>query len=147
MIKYTLLLLALIGMFLPIQAQQDKYLWLEEVDGKEALKFVEVQNKVTFEKLSKEKDYQSIYDKSLEILNSTDKIASPDIQGRYVYNFWKDKDHVRGIWRRCLLANYTNNKLEWETIIDIDEMSKKDNIKWVFKGASGLYPNYTRFLV
>lgn len=26
-------------------------------------------------------------------------------------------------------------------------MSKKDNIKWVFKGASGLYPNYARFLI
>lgn len=147
MAKYPLLLLVLIGMVIPVQAQQDKYLWLEEVDGKEALEFAEAQNKVTLEKLIKEKDYQSIYDKSLEVLNSTDKIASPDIQGKYVYNFWKDKDHVRGIWRRCLLANYTNNKLDWETLIDIDEMSKKDSIKWVFKEASGLYPNYTRFLI
>jgi len=97
--------------------------------------------------LSKEKDYQSIYDKSLEIFNSTDKIATPSIQGKYVYNFWRDKDHVRGIWRRCLLENYTNGKYDWETLIDIDEMSKKDNIKWVFKGASGLYPNYTKFLI
>lgn len=143
----TLLLWVLIGIVQPTQAQQDKYLWLEEVDGKEALEFAEAQNKITLEKLSKEKDYQSIYDKSLEILNSTEKIGYPDIQGKYVYNFWKDKDHVRGIWRRCLLANYTNNNLDWETLIDIDEMSKKDSIKWVFKGASGLYPDYTRFLI
>ena len=87
MTKYALLLLVLIGMVITVQAQQDKYLWLEEVDGKEALEFAEAQNKVTHEKLSKEKDYQSIYNKSLEILNSTDKIASPDIQGKYVYNF------------------------------------------------------------
>jgi prolyl oligopeptidase len=147
MTKFTLLLLAFIGIVLPTQAQQDKYLWLEEVDGKAALEFAEAQNKITFDKLSKEKDYQSIYDKSLEILNSTDKIATPSIQGQYVYNFWRDKDHVRGIWRRCLLSNYTSNKLDWETLIDIDEMSKKDNIKWVFKGASGLYPDYTRFLI
>jgi prolyl oligopeptidase len=141
----TLVTLLLISQ--SILAQEDKYQWLEEVDGKEALQFVEAQNKITFEKLSKEKDYQSIYDKSLAIYNSTDRIASPDINGKYVYNFWKDKDHVRGIWRRCLLTDYTNGKLDWETIIDIDEMSKKDNIKWVFKGASGLYPNYTRFLI
>ena len=147
MTKYALLLLALIGIIQPILAQQDKYLWLEEVDGKAASKFAEAQNKITFEKLSKEKDYQFIYDKSLEILNSTDKIATPSIQGKYVYNFWKDKDHVRGIWRRCLLANYINNKLDWETLLDIDAMSQKDNIKWVFKEASGLYPNYTKFLI
>ncbi len=147
MIKFTFLFIALQMIHLTANSQEDKYLWLEDVDGKKALEFAEAQNKIAFEKLSKEKDYQSIYDKSLEILNSTEKIAYPDIQGKYVYNFWKDKDHVRGIWRRCLLANYTNNKLDWETLIDIDELSKKDGIKWVFKGASGLYPDYTRFLI
>lgn len=147
MTKYTLLLLTLIGMVHPIQAQQDKYLWLEEVDGKEALEFVNAQNQISIDKLGKEKDYQSIYDKSLEILNSTDKIASPEVQGKYVYNFWKDKNYVRGIWRRCLLVNYTNNKMDWETLLDIDALSQKDNIKWVFKGASGLYPTYSKFLI
>ena len=147
MTKYTLLLLTLIGMVHPIQAQQDKYLWLEEVDGKEALEFVNAQNQISIDKLGKEKDYQSIYDKSLEILNSTDKIASPEVQGIYVYNFWKDKNHVRGIWRRCLLVNYTNNKMDWETLLDIDALSQKDNIKWVFKGSSGHYPNYSKFLI
>ncbi len=147
MTKYTFVLLALFGMVIPTHAQQDKYMWLEEVDGKKALEFAEAQSKATLDKLIKEKDYQSIYDKSLAVLNSTEKIAYPDIQGKYVYNLWKDKDHVRGIWRRCLLANYTNNTLDWETIIDIDEMSKKDNIKWVFKGANGLYPDYNRFLI
>lgn len=147
MTKYTLPLFILLGISQSIQAQEDKYQWLEEVDGAKSLEFVTAQNKTTFEILGKEKNYQSIYDKSLEIFNSTDKIASPDINGKYVYNFWKDKDHVRGIWRRCLLTDYTNGKLDWETIIDIDEMSKKDNIKWVFKGASGLYPNYTRYLI
>ncbi|MFT6336475.1 MAG: hypothetical protein ACJATI_003234 [Halioglobus sp.] len=31
--KYTLLVLALFGVVLITQAQEDKYLWLEEVDG------------------------------------------------------------------------------------------------------------------
>lgn len=129
------------------QAQEDKYQWLEEVDGKKALEFVAAQNKATVEKLSMEKDYQSIYEKSLEISNSSDRIVYPGILGKYVYNFWKDKDHERGIWRRCLLSDYTSGKTNWEVLLDIDELSKKDNIKWVYKGASGLYPSYTRFLV
>ncbi len=145
--KYTLYLLTLMSLTFEIHAQEDKYQWLEEVDGTKALEFVNAQNKVTFDKLSKEKDYQSIFDKSLEIYNSPERIAYPNIQGDYVYNFWKDKDHVRGIWRRCLLNNYINGKLDWETLLDIDDLSKKDNIKWVYKGASGLYPSYDRFLV
>lgn len=147
MTKCTLMLLTLLVTSQPIHAQQDKYQWLEDIDGQKSLDFVNTQNKATIEKLSKEKDYKSIYDKSLEIYNSSDRIAYPNIKGKYVYNFWKDKYHERGIWRRCLLANYTNGKFDWETLIDIDEMSKKDNIKWVYKGSEGLYPSYKRFLI
>ena len=147
MVKYTILLLMLLGIGQSIHSQEDSYLWLEEVEGSKALEFVQAQNKATFDKLSLEKDYQSIYDKSLEIYNSDERIAYPDIKGDYVYNFWQDKEHVRGIWRRCLLADYKQDKFNWETLIDLDEMSKKDDIKWVFKGANGLYPSYNRFLV
>jgi len=145
--KYTLLVVALFGIFQIIQAQEDKYLWLENIDGEKALEFVESQNKATIEELSNEKNYQDIYNKSLEISNSTERIAYPTIYGNYVYNFWKDKDHVRGIWRRSALDSYIAGNPDWETLLDIDELSKKDDIKWVYKGSSGLYPDYYRFLV
>jgi prolyl oligopeptidase len=145
--KYILLLVTLIGINQIILSQEDKYLWLEEVDGQKALEFVSTQNKATVEELSSEKDYQDIYDKSLAIYNSTDRIAYPSIKGNYVYNFWKDKDHVRGIWRRCLLDSYTNGNPVWETLLDIDKLSEEDDTKWVYKGSSGLYPDYNRFLI
>ncbi|WP_338358877.1 prolyl oligopeptidase family serine peptidase [Yeosuana marina] len=145
--KHTLLFIALLGICQIFQAQEDKYQWLEEVDGKKALEFVNNQSKATFEKLSEEKDYQDIYDKSLAIYNSNERIAYPTIRGTYVYNFWRDKDHVRGIWRRSPLESYTNGNPVWETLLDIDELSKKDDIKWVYKGSSGLYPDYSRFLI
>jgi len=128
-------------------AQEDNYLWLEEVDGKKALEFVEKQNKATVAELSAENDYQDIYDKNLAILNSTEKIAYPTIHGNYVYNFWKDKDHVRGIWRRSPLESYKSGNPVWETLLDIDKLSETDGKKWVYKGSSGLYPDYNRFLV
>ena len=145
--KYTLLFLALLGICQIIQAQEDTYQWLEEVDGQKALEFVNSHSKATFEKLSKEKDYQDIYNKSIERYNSTERIAYPTIHGDYVYNFWKDKDHVRGIWRRCSLENYKSGNPTWETLLDMDDLSLKDDIKWVFKGGSGLYPDYDRFLI
>ena len=145
--KYYLLAAALFGILLTTQAQEDKYLWLEEIDGEKSLEYVEAQNKVTFEELSKQKDYQSIYVTSLEIYNSTERIAYPTVRGNYVYNFWQDKDHVRGIWRRSSMESYTSGDPVWETLLDIDALSEKDDIKWVFKGSNGLYPDYNRFLV
>ena len=123
--KYLLIVAALFGVLQITQAQEDKYLWLEEVDGEKALEFAEGQNKATLEELSSEKDYKSIYDKSLEIYNSTERIAYPTIRGNYVYNFWKDKDHVRGIWRRCSLDSYKSGTPVWETLLDIDELKKR----------------------
>lgn len=145
--KYYLLAAALFGILLTTQAQEDKYLWLEEIDGEKSLEYVEAQNKVTFEELSKQKDYQSIYDTSLEIYNSTERIAYPTVRGNYVYNFWQDTDHVRGIWRRSSMESYASGDPVWETLLDIDALSEKDDIKWVFKGSNGLYPDYNRFLV
>ena len=145
--KLTFFLLILLGISQGISAQEDQYQWLEDVDSKKSLDFVNAQNKATIDKLSKEKDYQTIYDKSLAVYNSSDRIEYPRILGKYIYNFWKDKDHERGIWRRSPIADYTNGKPTWETLIDIDALSKKDSIKWVFKGANGLYPQYNRFLI
>src|SRR4030095_11049344 len=113
----------------------DPYQWLEEVDSKKSLEWVEAQNKSTYDVLSKQPIYQNVYDKSLEIYNSTDRIAAPSIYGNYIYNFWQDKDHERGIWRRTSKADYLGGNPTWEIVLDIDALSKVDGKKWVFKGA------------
>lgn len=128
-------------------AQEDPYLWLEDVDGKKALEFVETQNKTSLDILMQQKEYQDVFNKSLAVLNDTDKIAYPAIYGDYIYNFWQDKEHIRGIWRRTTKTSYASKNPVWETLLDIDALSKQDNIKWVYKGAQGLYPKYDRFLV
>lgn len=145
--KYILILVLLTGIAQITQAQEDKYLWLEEIDSEKSLQFVEAQNKATVAELSAEKDYQDIYDKNLAILNSTEKIAYPTIYGKFVYNFWKDKDHVRGIWRRSSLESYKSKNPVWETLLDIDKLSAAEGKKWVFKESTGLYPDYNRFLI
>jgi len=73
--KITLLLLTVLAISQFTSVQEDNYLWLEEVDGKKALEFVEVQNKATLAELTAEKDYQDICDKNLAVPNSTEKIA------------------------------------------------------------------------
>ncbi len=129
------------------QQNTDPYLWLENVDAEKSLDWVKQWNEKSLKVLTSQPDYQKIYEKNLEIYNSEERIAAPSIYGNYIYNFWQDQDHERGIWRRTSRESYLSKSPEWETVLDIDKLSEEDNIKWVFKGAAGLYPDYNKFLV
>lgn len=133
--------------FSTLKAQEDPYLWLEEVDSQKSLDYINKLSKSTVDKFKQSEYYKDIQDNSLKIYNSTDRIVYPSILGEYVYNFWQDKEHIRGIWRRTPKSKYLTGKPEWEILLDFDKMSKEDNEKWVYKGSSGIYPNYNRFLV
>ena len=145
----TLVVLGLIFSLCPVQAQveEDPYLWLEEVDGKQALDWVREKNDATMDVLKKHPKFTAIYEKSLEIYDSDARIAYPDIVGDYVYNVWRDKDHVRGVWRRTTIEEYMKPDPEWEIVIDIDALSREEGTKWVFRGAAWLYPEYQTCLV
>jgi prolyl oligopeptidase len=125
----------------------DPYMWLEDVDSERSMEFVNQHNTGSVDVLNKLPTYQPIYDKCLEIYNSTDRIVYPTTYGDFIYNFWQDKEHVRGIWRRSPKADYIAGNPKWEILMDIDAMSEADGVKWVYKGAAGLYPKYDRFLV
>ena len=45
-------------------------------------------------------EFAAIHERLLEIFNSSDRIPYPAVRGDWVYNFWQDDEHVRGIWRR-----------------------------------------------
>ncbi len=56
------------------------------------------------------------------------------MHGPWVYNFWQDADHVRGIWRRARRDSYRDPSPEWETILDVDKLAQVDSENWVFQG-------------
>jgi len=146
--KYSLLIALITIMAATTFAQtEDPYLWLENVDSEKALEWVEKWNEKSLDVLTSQEDYRQLYEQNLEILNSTDRIASPSIYGDYIYNFWQDQQHERGIWRRTPRESYLTGNPQWEILLDVDELSAKDDVKWVFKGATGLFPDYDRFLV
>ncbi len=127
--------------------QDDPYIWLEEVEDAEALAWVEEQNRESLSLLQGHPMYQKLYEKNLEVLNSSDRIVAPLILGDYIYNFWQDAVHVRGIWRRTKKESYLRGSPEWEILLDIDRLSEQDGERWVFQGATGLYPEYDLFMV
>jgi len=124
-----------------------EYLWLEDVQGEKPLNWVKAQNQKAFSALKSTSTYQQSYDENLAVLNSSDRIAYASQRGDYLYNFWTDKDHQRGLYRRTTLSEYQKENPTWETVLDIDALAKKDGQSWVYKGMNCLYPEYNRCLV
>ncbi|MGN6058036.1 MAG: prolyl oligopeptidase family serine peptidase [Sphingomicrobium sp.] len=126
----------------------DPNLYLEQVNGARALGKVKGWNAATLAKLEKLPGFADYRAKALALLSTNQKIAEPDaILGNKVLNFWQDEQHPRGIWRVSPLAAFAAGKPQWRTLIDIDAMSKADNKKWVFKGATCLSPAYVDCMV
>lgn len=128
----------------PIAPQpHDPYLWLEEVEGPEALAWVEERNRECLKELQSHPLFTTLEAESLSIRNSKDRIAGPNHEGELVYNFWQDEQHERGILRRCSLAEYRDSKAEpeWELVLDIDALAAAEEEDWVYKGSSWLRPH------
>ena len=127
--------------------RKDPYLWLEEIDGKKALKWVKDRSANDTAELEAVPEFAAIHEQLLDIFNSTDRIPYPRIRGAWIYNFWQDKDHVRGIWRRTFLDQYLTDSPAWETVLDLDALAETEGENWVWKGATGLPPDYSHFMI
>ena len=143
----TALALAAPGFTAAAQNNEDPYLWLEEVDGTQPLAWVEEQNTGTLKVLEAVPEFKAIHARNLEILNSDARIPEVAIQGAYLYNFWQDSEHVRGLWRRTSQDEFQKSDPAWETVLDLDILAAAEDENWVWKGASCLPPEFRRCMV
>lgn len=127
--------------------EDDPFMWLEDIDGARALEWVRAHNRLSTKELEAVKEYKSIHERVLEILDSKARIALPVLNGLTVYNSWQDEQHERGIWRRTSLQEYRGAEPKWETVIDVDALARADSTPWVFKSATCLPPEHRRCMV
>ena len=130
-----------------VTEQEDPYLWLEDVTGARSLDWVRQKNKTTQDHFEASSDFKNLEGDLLKILDSDERIPFVSKAGDFYYNFWRDRDHERGIWRRTTLAEYRNADPQWETILDLDELAERENENWVWDGASILRPGFERALI
>ena len=128
-------------------AQEDPYLWLEDVTGDKALAWVEQQNAPTQKALESSPGFKELHQRLLAIYNSRERIPGATKQGAWLYNFWQDEANPRGVMRRATLDEYRKPEPKWETVLDLGRLSTLENEKWVYKGWTCLYPDYKRCLV
>ncbi len=125
----------------------DPYLWLEDVTGEKALEWVKARNAETAKTLESGPAYKNLENGILQILDSAAKIPYISKSGLHYYNFWRDAQHPRGIWRRTTLAEYRKEDPTWEVVLDIDALGKSEKESWVFQGVQFLKPESRRCLV
>jgi prolyl oligopeptidase len=127
-------------------ATTDEWLWLEDIYADEALAWVDEQNERSlkaFDPSILEASTRSI----LEVLDSDDRIPMISKSGDWYYNFWRDAEHPRGLWRRTTLESYCTPSPEWDVLLDVDELARRDGVEWVFSGAQMLFPTWDRALL
>ena len=119
-------------------AEEDPYLFLEEVESPQSLEFAKTANEHCLSALG-DPSQTDTYQRVLAALQSDDRIPHVTMLGEQegemiLYNFWKDAKNPKGIWRRTTLTSYKSDKTEWKTVLDLDKLAEEEEISWVWKG-------------
>ena len=125
----------------------DPYQWLEDIHGQKSMDWVKAQNARTEAELAKGPGFATLESDIRTILDSDARIPGVTKMGAWYYNFWQDKQHVRGIWRRTTLAEYRKPEPKWETVLDLDALNASEGTNWTWHGANCLRPDYVHCLV
>jgi prolyl oligopeptidase len=143
-------LLAALAMTLSAAAvaqDEDPYLWLEDVSGDRAMKWVNDQNARSRPEIEKDRGFHPLLNRFTEIATSRERIPAVAKLGPHLYNYWQDAANPRGLWRRTTLEEYRKAEPRWETVLDLDRLSADEKEQWAWKGATCLFPRYERCLV
>ena len=112
----------------------DPYLWLEDIDGARVSAWVDAEN-TRSESALQDARYQADFEAALKILNADDKIPFVSKHGDFLYNFWKDAAHQRGLWRRTTVESYRKFNPDWDVLLDMDALCAAEGVTWEFHGA------------
>lgn len=125
----------------------DPNLWLEDITGDDALTWVRERNGRTVERFTAGEDFETLRKQVLDVLDSDERIPYVRRRADHLYNYWRDAEHPRGLWRRTTLAGYQAAQTEWEVVIDLDAIAAEEDRNWVWQGAQLLRPDLERALV
>ena len=126
---------------------EDRYLWLEDVQGERALAWVRERNAQARERLQAWPDFLPLRQRIREVLDSRDRIPAVRRRGEAFYNLWQDAANPRGLWRRTSLAEYRKAQPAWETVLDVDALGKTEGVNWVWGGSNSFGPVHRRCML
>lgn len=127
--------------------ETDPYLWLEEVEGEQALAWVAERNAGSHAALAKHPAFAKIEAHTLSVLEADDRLIVGRRHGDWMYYLWRSAKHRRGLYRRAPVASYLAGEPKWEVVLDLDALAAKEGRSWVWKGMQLRRPDYDRGLL
>jgi prolyl oligopeptidase len=125
----------------------DPHLWLEDVTGEKQLDWVRARNERTVEAYTRGDGFTTLEARIREVLDTDARIPYARRRDEYLYNYWRDAEHVRGLWRRTTMEQYLRDEPEWDVLVDLDAVAAEEGENWVWSGAQVLRPAQARALI
>jgi prolyl oligopeptidase len=116
-------------------ADEDPFLWLEDVHGERALNWVRDRNAETFEALRDTPVFDELYAEAHAIMTSDARLPNGKFVADDFHDFWQDETNVRGVWRRTPISALVAGGPAWEILLDIDALARAEDENWVFKAT------------
>lgn len=129
------------------QNSVDPFFWLEDVEGEPAMAWVKQENERTLKSLENDPKYLGLQHDIEKIVLATDRVSLASFRDGYFWDFWQDENHSHGLIRRTTYDEYKKENPTWETVLDLDALSKSENENWVYKGGSRLGSGSSRYLL
>jgi len=114
-------------------AVDDPWLWLEEIQGERALAWVREQNGQTLERLRRHPDFDTFLAEARRALDATSRVPVVTGHADWLYEFRQEAAQPRGVLRRTTLAQLRQADSAWETVLDLDALSKAEDERWAFR--------------
>jgi prolyl oligopeptidase len=124
----------------------DPYLWLEDIDGERALAWVDAQNAATLAQFGDAR-FEADRDTLAAIFDRPDNIPLIARRGAKVFNFWKDAEHPRGLWRATTLDSYRGKEPDWSILLDLDALAAKEGEDWTWSGVATIPGSHDRAIL
>lgn len=121
-------------------------LWLEEINGKDALAWVNDRNRETKTQLENDPLFPVLKNEIHAIFTAKDRVPSITLVNGFVYNFWQDTENPRGVFRRTTLKEYRKANPTWEILLDVDALAKSEGENWSWQSTECLLPQMNHCL-
>lgn len=131
----------------PLRAVAEESLLFLEENSSKTLSWANRETQKTVKTFREHRAYRPITADIRNILNDKRRIIDPTIYGNFVYNYWRDEKHHLGIIRRTSKELFVAGNPQWETLLDIDRLSRQEKETWSFKGMAIIPEDQSKILV
>jgi len=120
--------------------------WLEAIDSPPVLAWVAARNAEALALIAAEPDHARRQADTLAALTSARNIQHVRSRGDFLYNFYRNRQHPHGVWRRTTVAEYAQEQPAWELLLDVDALARAEQRNLVFSSQL-VHPESERALI